>query len=321
MGTWSTYRFTFDPTSKERREGIPDPGPINDAYIRNRILPALYTLIQNRQSSPETALGQRLGIWGFLSEVGWYRKGKPVLFLESQELINLIYSATYDIDFEHVCLPGDILGFSFPEGARLDGVTLEPCILHRVREVGGDTHESIGIKDILEQQNVLDLKKDGTRISCTLREGFMSHRVGVMINQEHLDAALNPHPDPNNPDFPSEFSDYEAKQFSVILRLVLGTCAYISAFPECLVSGFPKTMQSRNARILTKDLTRTKPVTLKLHPRLVGSPGAHSRVGHFRTLRDDKFKRNPDGTYRVVYVSETFVKGRAKDVDPKTVKE
>ena len=317
MSTWSTYRFTFDPTSKERKAGIPDPGPIDDAYIRNKMLPALYALIRNRQESPESALGQRLGIWGFISEIGWYRKGKPVLFLESQELIDLIYSATYDIDFEHVCLPGDIMSFSFPEGSRLEGVTLEPCILHRVREEGNNNHESLSIKDIIEQQDVIVLNPSSTRISCTFREGFMNHRAGVMTCQAHLDAALNPKPE--NPNFPSEFSDYEARQFSVTLRLVLGTCAYISAFPECLTPGFPKNMQSRNERLLSKELTRTKPVTLKMHHRFTGSPSAHPRVAHFRTLKDDRYKRNPDNTYKVIFIDKTFVKGRAKDVDPKTI--
>ena len=97
----------------------------------------------------------------------------------------------------------------------------------------------------------------------------------------------------------------------VCFRLGFTITLYCNAFPGSLVQGLPQTvlafkqhMQNVHHLIGT-DVFRT-------------SPSAHLRSGHFRTLGHERFKRNPDGSVRVVFVHPCIVNA---EIDPYTLEE
>lgn len=94
-------------------------------------------------------------------------------------------------------------------------------------------------------------------------------------------------------------------QFSV--RLL----AYLQAFPDALIPGAPPKNSTQQ---------RADPDTshiVSLPERFRNIPVSHLRGGHFRALRDAKFRRNADGSIRIIYVNPCIV----GDIDPYHVDE
>lgn len=87
---------------------------------------------------------------------------------------------------------------------------------------------------------------------------------------------------------------------SVLLARRLSS--YITAFPECLKPGAPDKNE-----VSQQIEHRESCLRLELPERFRNTPIAHLRAGHFRQLRDERYKRNKDGTYRVVFVSPAIV--------------
>lgn len=87
-----------------------------------------------------------------------------------------------------------------------------------------------------------------------------------------------------------------------VLRDLFGVLTYIQAFPELLTPGYPKDIKERCER-----QHKVKAVAITLHPKLAASPMSHIRRGHWRALRDPRFKRAENGMIRVVYVNPAIV--------------
>lgn len=283
MPSWKVYRPTFDPTSKERRELDIEPFDIDDDFVRNLINNVSKEFVTNPQLRGE------LGVANVFIEGSWYFQGKPVIFLESADLVRGLWETNYKIDFDSICLPMNVLSFSFPDDVEIEGMKLPPVIFHKMPTLDG-----------------------GIRVSSVVRERFSYGQVTTICNQEHLERVMKYEDLAEIPrtDFEVQFNEKDSKLHAVLFRLCIGICSYISAFPGCLRKGLPEAINYRDSRILLAELNRVSPVTLGLHERFRQSPSAHFRAGHFRTLRDDKYKRNPDGTYRTVWVSEAYVAGK-----------
>lgn len=95
-------------------------------------------------------------------------------------------------------------------------------------------------------------------------------------------------------------------------KLVVGLGMYVECFPETLVHGFPEDIKHPSHHQHSAPLTIA--VTEKVRQSLGGtheSPMPHFRAGHFRVLKSEKFTNK---RFHVVFVRETFVKGRAETV-------
>jgi hypothetical protein len=86
-------------------------------------------------------------------------------------------------------------------------------------------------------------------------------------------------------------------------KATLGLLTYMQAFPDMVRPGLPMNMKERCARFFGK----AKGVTICMHPRLASVSRAHMRSGHWRVLGHERFKRNPDGSIRIVYVNPAIV--------------
>lgn len=293
MPSWEVYRLSCEPTSKERRElGIESPVVITDDFMRE-----IGKTVNAELSRNPNEIGE-LGIFTVVIEGYWYFNGKPVVFIDTADLVRGLYETNYRIDFNSIRLPFDVVSFSFPDDVEIEGMKLPPVIFNRVATSSG-----------------------ATRITSIIREKFGACSMVSVCNQEHLEHALEGRPDDTVPikeDYKISLTDKEARLHSIMFRLCVGLSTYMSVFPQSLRKGFPEAMRTRDSRIYKIDFDRVSPVTLGLHEQFRNSPSAHFRSGHFRTLVDDRYRRNPDGTYRTVWVSEAYVAGH---IDPHTVVE
>ena len=106
-----------------------------------------------------------------------------------------------------------------------------------------------------------------------------------------------------------KFDDSEVTR-QTNLRLFLGVCLYISAFPETIINGLPSDLKHPSHHHHKDAFT----IGISDKVKLGGthdSPTPHFRVGHFRVLQSEKFTNK---RFQTVFVHETFVRGVAKTV-------
>lgn len=303
---WPVYRFGLEATSKERHEGSPSV-EVTPKLLSEALREIMFNdMLQSQQAQQATEKDyvhhESMGFLALLAERDWLVSGKPTLFVESAELVQQIYACGVKLDYEGICLPGDVLAISFPEDTVVEGFPLPPCLFHKAfvpaqLSVSGTDHVRYGI---------------------TIRSGFGIHEVSGVRCQEHLDQVLKGNCEPSWTGWGETVLDSEERRrMAVLFRLVLGLSAYLSAFPETIRAGFPTAIKARDLKALKRTLSEAPPSVLTQHSKFRNTPSAHFRTWFFRTLRDERYRRNPDGSFRTVFVSPTFVGG--KDLDPSTV--
>ena len=100
--------------------------------------------------------------------------------------------------------------------------------------------------------------------------------------------------------------DTKNKLNDYVLQLFLNLCAYMSAFPECVVQGPPleKTRSSDKRSTIVK-------ISDSLRDVYRDGVSPHMRRGHFRFLKSDRYTNK---RFQAVYVRPTMVKGSATTV-------
>jgi hypothetical protein len=88
-----------------------------------------------------------------------------------------------------------------------------------------------------------------------------------------------------------------------IAQTVLGIMTYMQAFPNLIVPGLPKDIKTRCARYIGTG----RACYLTLHEKIRTAPSSHLRVGHWQALKHERFKRNADGSIKIIYVNPTIV--------------
>lgn len=91
--------------------------------------------------------------------------------------------------------------------------------------------------------------------------------------------------------------------FTQLTLDIFGVLTYMQAFPNLVTPGYPSDIKPRCERY-----NEVKASRIMLHPKLCRNiPMSHIRRGHWRSLRDPRFKRNPDESIRIVYVNPAIV--------------
>lgn len=101
----------------------------------------------------------------------------------------------------------------------------------------------------------------------------------------------------------------------VYVKLATSLFCYMRAFPECVVPGIPSDMSIKEMMHGGPKNRRTG-FTIKAPIDAATGRALHLRRGHFRSLHDERFKRNDDGSIKIVWVRESVVGGK---IDPYTV--
>jgi hypothetical protein len=312
MPTWPIYRLSINANGKEKKAGMISVDGSDEEICQS--LNAIYRRVAMGQMELENQKAAEAGLdivefheplacVALSAELAWVRRGRPTLFIESASLIRTLYECSYNIGFDGICLPGNILSFSFPDNLVVDGVKIPPCLFFRSAIPAENSVDGVPVQ----------------RIAVSIREGYGQHQVSTIINQQQLQLILDGNTadivqcageDPLDPD--------EVKRMSTIFRVLLALSSYLSCFPEALKPGLPG-MKMRCQKFIAGQLDKVPPITITQVDKFRNCPDGHFRRSHFRTLYDTRYKRNPDGSYRTVFVSPSFIGG--KNLDPSTIEE
>lgn len=216
----------------------------------------------------------------------------PSLFISSRELTRFIYESSYDAELLLQSMNTNPRFYCFPQMV-IDGVDLQSC--------------SAGLFDC-------DFFKPEDRTQHILT---MQYGKNLLTNNFPLDISCVRQVVKNGvkafPILDSDVNDQGRSRHAlhVHTKLCLGACVYASAFPDYIRDGLPdlvKAPEIHKPRIL-----RAAPEILEGATRT--SVSMHIRAGHFKTLQHERFKRNEDGTPKVIFVRQTVVAGK---LTPKT---
>jgi len=253
-------------------------------------------------------------------EYRWWAARRPVYFVEDPDLVRKVYDLGLDVRIEELVPPEPVISFSFPTGIVLEGRRLEPCLFGCVRH----TSEPDPRTHPLSMFYRLGPVNAHTRVSVLLRakgpgrEGRQD--LTSVTTDRDFQILLNDGAPVGPSDLVSPYvtplEDENRRRVALHMRLCVGFCLYMRVFPEAVREGWPEGARNREMRHWQNAGIRVRR-TLVTVPRLRGEVSPHRRRGHFRHLRDERFKRNPDGSIRVIYVEETVV-GRDR-YDPRIV--
>lgn len=95
-------------------------------------------------------------------------------------------------------------------------------------------------------------------------------------------------------------------------KLIVGLGMYIHCFPEVLRPGIPDGLKHpSHHQYETPIIVSVSPNVTTVTSGGHASPTPHFRIGHFRVLRSERFTNK---RHQVIFVRETFVKGRTATV-------
>lgn len=260
------------------------------------------------------------------------RAGNPTVFLENQHLINMLHHSRIDIPSDNIVIPGPAHSsyFSFPSTAFVEGVNIIPCYcactsptqVNSVIDNVLNAAEIPGPHPFLHASNSL----------CFILAFRMRSEIWHFpFSEEELDECLQSHSVrlshlPTKGKMPT---DDVLRMASILLRLCVGTCYYVQAYPHSCRSGFPSEIENsksllkakrRCLRIGVYSRKEQRVLTNKECQQRYEQTGSgkkmHLRRSHFRRLEHPRYRRNPNGTARIVHVEHSIINAR---IDPHTV--
>lgn len=96
-----------------------------------------------------------------------------------------------------------------------------------------------------------------------------------------------------------------------ILRLLCGLGQYINCFPETVVRGPPADLKHPSLHRYRAEVTLGISDKIKTSGGTHASPVGHLRIGHFKTLRSERFTKK---RFQTIFVHGCFVNGKAATV-------
>ena len=222
----------------------------------------------------------------------------PCLFVENREIVRFIWESRYDQELAYLAADTKTTWSGLPR-MNINGVDTIPC--------------AFGCIDYFKDSKLIpnENKRQVLLTTWAFNECFCKN---TPLNSRLVWRMLQ---------HPEDFESYTAAPFdghwttkdhtllNTLFRICLGVMVYAKAFPDYIISGLPRMvsigMPSR-ANILT-----AAPEILEGATRT--SVSMHIRAGHFKTLQHERFKRNEDGTPKVIFVRQTVVAGK---LTPKT---
>lgn len=213
-------------------------------------------------------------------------RNSPSVFIQSQDLVRFLFESSYSRDlFYEASILFPFSWVVFPTTS-IGGINLRPCAFGRV----GGKH----IRDGYEYSFYIGLPRG------IFAESIGEKDLGRLLDFDYL---MNPRLD--------DLNGQTSASLKLHVRLCAAVAVYAAAFPDYIRDGLPddvKAPELHKPRIL-----RAAPQILEGATRT--SVSMHIRAGHFRCLRDERYKRNDDGTAKIVFVRQSIVAGK---LTPKT---
>lgn len=228
------------------------------------------------------------------AELWWHYNGRPTIFVDSF-VRSTLESSDFDIDVD--CLSG---AWRFVAIAHLSGCCMNTGLVHVIHQ----DHHLEDLKTLLTYYMGSQSKRDLSCLNLEYSE-FRYFRGGGNRRaaggcEAYLDLSNKRMATTSEAETPSS-------------RFALNLLAFISSFPDALQPG-PPNKRDIEGRFTGQGFRVGLPERFRNLGGTHASPDVHIRKMHFRALRDERYKRNPDGSVRIVPVRMTLV-GKDK-IDP-----
>jgi hypothetical protein len=249
-----------------------------------------------------------------IDELGQIQQGNHAIFIEDMKLLEMIETANFEIDAESFDTPHESFLVCFPRESGLPG-----CLV-----TYQDFEKRQGVLNKINKEHGHNLqlnRADYYALCINHSTGEAASRAAIPVDKipECLASPEDMSESIGNFDMllVSELSDEDKAIQHRLLRIVAGLSVYARAFPGAIRSGYP----SEAGKKLRDRYLPSPEVSTAQAPKRTGSGTErkeHYRTWHFRTLRDDRYKRDKDGRPKIVFVRDTIVGG---EVIPETAVE
>lgn len=231
----------------------------------------------------------------YLMEIeNWCNRGRDYIFIESLELLAKIYNAKITaVQPENVYALRNPVSIIVPQNPlNIPGIFVAPFNRQRNNALAKRMQIIRGKFNVANTSHI------------TTPGGFLAYKRNLDEDSRLCQADWNSYlsDDLGRVDCensPLLNSDYTTCAFATKLMV------YLAAFPESMRGGYPDVIRKpkKNGLFNGRDAAvRTISFPTGYDPR-----AAHWRSWHFRELRHERFKRNPDGSARIVLVKDAFV--------------
>ena len=246
----------------------------------------------------------------------WKRRG-IIWFMEDQELIDFMIGSKFEkVKLSDIPDTDDPIMISYPNrfGEKLGGVLIRKMTLGQRRNLISLFYKACGLQVAPHHFYSNDKETQDMGINLlevTFCRGYERYRYIIPEKkfQEALDGEWWEDPNTQKDSYiPIEESDIALQK--VHFKMALRSLLYASAFPEVIQPGLPKKSQLMGHMPCKED----RAFMFRRHVEHKASPCLHLRSAHTRTLKNERYKRDPDGQPRVVPVRMAVVAGH--QVDP-----
>jgi len=295
---YNTYRASIEANSKERmRHGLAEDYPIRPwpkSAIKEMRYRALMSLKEGsiREVDGRVQAANTKYVRTTLVQLDWLGLGCPTIFIETPSLFNMLMNCSLDIHHDELFIPiidsapplkfrdksyDSDKGMPAVSFALPVGVDMDPFCLGRAPHTNGNW---------------------AYFVISRMRYGLGMYSTATADdNFQHL---LTSGGDREN-----GMAQKHGDQLDKSWRLYAAILLYMRAFPNLIEKGPPGNTLPLERRSIIKAASSI--VTISVPLELKNSPSPHIRRFHFRTLRDERFRRNLDGTARVVAVRQSII--------------
>ena len=245
-------------------------------------------------------------------EFAHMKAGCPTLFIEDGGLLEMLNRSRFDIESSVLGSPWPVFSVSAPVGLRIEGIEIKPFLFKLCSQKESRQH-------IVNVLNSMGAKAEGSGDDSLMAQ-IQIGEVGWCDDWSSYVERLNS---------PEGFTEIKGSSGDVATsrmtrdlklhsKLATALLVYVRAFPSMVREGFPKGVKECDRKFGAQGQTmrgRLKGISVRgLHEEGGGRAACLVRR-HFRSLHDDRYRRDADGSVRIIEVREH---ARGGDIEPYT---
>lgn len=272
---------------------------IKEKRVKEKHANYIHTYLNNRLDSKEDNLAWDI-LQASVAEYSYLHYDSPTIFIEARDLVEVLYKANYDIEDNTFAFPlNGICSIAFPLNTIIDGINLSGVILINFEKHFSKTITIMSKDEIFPYAitylpgEQLEKLHHGIAIQFTSKDNLYKASIA---SYDDIKKIL--HNDPQTK---------VQKEIIIHLKIIIALCYYLKAFPDSLVKGLPRDIKYDKDKYQFNKNVMTIQTPQKIKDIHVAM---HLRRAHFRCLRNERYKRNEDGSCRVLFISDIMVGGK-----------
>ncbi len=236
--------------------------------------------------------------------------GCPTLFIEDGGLLEMLNRSKFDIEASVLGSPWPVFSVCPPTGLKIEGVEIRPFLFKLCSQKESRQH----IVNVLEFVGV-KAHADGAE---TLMAQIQIGEVGWCDDWSSYIDRLNSQEGFLEIKGSTGDTSRHTRDLKLHSRLATALLVYVRAFPSMVREGFPKGVKERDRKFGAQGQTmrgKLKGISIRGLYQDGGGRAPCLVRAHFRSLHDERYKRDVDGGVRIIEVREH---ARGADIEPYT---